>query len=391
MATTDGKPEIKQESKPEAKQESKEVEDNQAPPLKYKAWVLKVSIHCEGCKRKVERTLRKIEGVYEAYADLKQQKATVKANLHVNAETLIKKLVKKGRHAELWPEKAESKEKKQGKPKNKDKQGGQANGEGANNGNHGGDKQKETVKNEVKVQQEDGAKSSENGGGSSKNGEGCSNVSKANDQGGGGAACKNGVQVKEPKTEVKQNVTPVAGNQSSVAEKKGGGSGAGGDTEGNGNGNAGEKSGNGSGSKKNKRKGQKANTDEGGEQHSGDAVPASIESHFKVHGPHGPVPMPSPANHSPPRQHPVYEYPTYYHAPPVYLTSYNTAYPSSSYTASYYTSPPPYSYAYMHPGHTTERQTSDMDMYSSYPSYSSRPSDSFEMFSDENPNACSIM
>lgn len=36
MATTDGKPETKQESKPEAKQESKEVEDNQAPPLKYK-------------------------------------------------------------------------------------------------------------------------------------------------------------------------------------------------------------------------------------------------------------------------------------------------------------------------------------------------------------------
>ncbi|PPD90088.1 hypothetical protein GOBAR_DD12973 [Gossypium barbadense] len=358
MATTDGKPETKQESKPETKQESKEVEDNQAPPLKYKAWVLKVSIHCEGCKRKVERTLRKIEGVYEAYADLKQQKATVKANLHVNAETLIKKLVKKGRHAELWPEKAESKEKKQGKPKNKDKQGGQANAEEANNGDHGGDKQKETVKNEVKVQQEDGAKSSENGGGSSKNGEGCSNVSKANDQGGGGAACKNGVQVKEPKPEVKQNVISVAGNH---------------------------------GSKKNKKKGQKANADEGGEQHPGDAVPASIGSHFKVHGPHGSVPMPSPANHSPPRQHPMYEYPTYYHAPPVYLTSYNMAYPSSSYTASYYTSPPPYSYAYMHPGHTAERQTSDMDMYSSYPSYSSHQSDSFEMFSDENPNACSIM
>lgn len=94
MATTEGKAETKQESKPEAKPESsKEVEENQEPPLKYKvnhvfafflkkkklrfhqtlflhhsfpcfpqAWVLKVSIHCEGCKRKVEKTLRNIQG-----------------------------------------------------------------------------------------------------------------------------------------------------------------------------------------------------------------------------------------------------------------------------------------------------------------------------------------
>ncbi|XWS58160.1 hypothetical protein CRYUN_Cryun08bG0011100 [Craigia yunnanensis] len=379
MATTEGKPETKQESKPEAIPKYKEAEENQEPPpLKYKAWVLKVSIHCEGCKRKVEKTLRKIEGVYEAYADLKQQKATVKTNLHVNVETLIKKLVKKGRHAELWPEKAEQKEKKQGKSKNKDKQGGKANSEEANNNNHGADKEKETVKNKVSVHQDTTAKSCENGS-TIKNAEGC-NVSKAHE---GAAPCKNGGQVKEPKPEVKQTVTLVAGNQSPVAEKGGAG-----ENEGN----AGEKSGGGggSGSKKNKKKGKKgnanANFDEG--EHSGDAGPACIGSHFTGYGPQGPVPMPSTASHSAPRQHHMYEYPTYYHPAPVYVTSYNTAYPSSSYSASYYASPPPYSYTYMHSGHMSEHPPSDLDTNSSY---SSHPSNSFEMFSDENPNACSIM
>ncbi|KAL4354102.1 hypothetical protein GQ457_06G020950 [Hibiscus cannabinus] len=370
MATT--------EVKPEPKPEGKEVEENQEPPLKYKAWVLKVSIHCEGCRRKVEKTLRKIDGVYEAYADLKQQKATVKANLHVNAETLVKKLVKKGRHAELWPEKSEPKEKKQGKSKNKDKQVAQRE-EANNNSNHGGDTEKETVKNEASLPQDDGAESSENGG-SSKVAEGKQNVTR--DQGG---------QVKETKPEVKDNVTLADGNQSHVADQKvdGGDSGGAGVES---QGNAAEKSGSGNGSKKNKKKGQKANANasvvEG--EHHGDAVPATIGSHFKGHGPHGPVPMPSPANHSPPHQLPMYEYPTYYHSPPVYLTSYNTAYPSSSYSGSYYTSPPPYSYAYMHPGHMSDHPP-DTNTYSSYPSYSSQPSDSFEMFSDENPNACSIM
>ncbi|XVF41884.1 hypothetical protein PTKIN_Ptkin01aG0316200 [Pterospermum kingtungense] len=379
MATTEGKAETKQESKPEAKPEPKEVEEYQEPPLKYKAWVLKVSIHCEGCKRKVEKTLRNIQGVYEVSADLKQQKVAVKANLHVDVETLIKKLVKKGRHAELWPEKGEQKEKKKGKSKNKDKQGGQANSEEANNNNNnGGDKDKEKVKNEVSVHQET-AKSCENGG-SSKNGEGCS-AGKAHE---GGAPCKNGGQVKEPKPEVKQTVTVVAGNQSPVAEKKSGGeseSNAGGEKSGGGGG---------SGSKKNKKKGQKgnananANFEEG--EHSGDAALACIGSHFTAHGPHGPVPMPSPASHSPPRQHHMYEHPSYHHAPPVYVTSYNTAYPSNSYSASYYASPPPYSYAYMHPGHMSEHHHP-----SDFNRYSSQPSDSFEMFSDENPNACSIM
>ncbi|XP_020584825.1 heavy metal-associated isoprenylated plant protein 35-like [Phalaenopsis equestris] len=74
-----------------------------AEPLKYQTLALKVSIHCEGCKKKVKKVLQGIEGVYKTTIDSQQQKVTVTGN--VDADTLIKKLVKSGKHAELWPEK----------------------------------------------------------------------------------------------------------------------------------------------------------------------------------------------------------------------------------------------------------------------------------------------
>ncbi|XP_043711914.1 heavy metal-associated isoprenylated plant protein 36-like [Telopea speciosissima] len=80
--------------------------------LKYQTWVLKVSIHCEGCKRKVKKVLQGVEGVYTTMIDSPQQKVTVTGN--VNAETLFGKLLKTMKHVELWPEKAEKKNKKQG-------------------------------------------------------------------------------------------------------------------------------------------------------------------------------------------------------------------------------------------------------------------------------------
>lgn len=82
-------------------------------------WVLKVSIHCEGCKRKVKKVLQSIDGVYTTTIDSKQQKVTVTGN--VKAETLIKKLVKTGKHAEIWPGKAAGKEKKPGEAENGEK------------------------------------------------------------------------------------------------------------------------------------------------------------------------------------------------------------------------------------------------------------------------------
>ncbi|KAM7277427.1 hypothetical protein ACFE04_019293 [Oxalis oulophora] len=67
--------------------------------LKYQTWNLKVSIHCEGCKKKVKKLLHSIEGVYTITIDSQQHKVTVTGN--IDADTLIKKLLKSGKHAEL--------------------------------------------------------------------------------------------------------------------------------------------------------------------------------------------------------------------------------------------------------------------------------------------------
>ncbi|KAJ6723447.1 HEAVY METAL-ASSOCIATED ISOPRENYLATED PLANT PROTEIN 33-RELATED [Salix koriyanagi] len=43
--------------------------------LKYQTWVLKVSIHCEGCKKKVKKVLQSIDGVYKTDVDSHRHKA----------------------------------------------------------------------------------------------------------------------------------------------------------------------------------------------------------------------------------------------------------------------------------------------------------------------------
>ncbi|XP_075112866.1 heavy metal-associated isoprenylated plant protein 35 [Nicotiana tabacum] len=106
-------------SSPSAAPPSEEQQPPQLPPLHYTTWVLKVSIHCPGCKRKVKKVLQSIEGVYTIDVDPQQQRVTVTGN--VDAETLIRKLVKNGRSAELWPEpKPIVKEKKKKQNENSD-------------------------------------------------------------------------------------------------------------------------------------------------------------------------------------------------------------------------------------------------------------------------------
>ncbi|XP_075498902.1 uncharacterized protein LOC142537235 isoform X2 [Primulina tabacum] len=83
--------------------------------IKYKTWGLRVSIHCEGCKKKVKKVLQNIEGVYKIEIDCKQQRVLVTGN--VDSEALIKKLVKSGKHAEIWPGAPDKEGKKTGKSK----------------------------------------------------------------------------------------------------------------------------------------------------------------------------------------------------------------------------------------------------------------------------------
>ncbi|KAF3619751.1 putative MLO-like protein 3-like [Capsicum annuum] len=72
------------------------IKDGLIQPLhvstQHQTCVLKVNIHCDGCKQEVKKKLQKIEGVYIVKIDADQSKVTVTGN--VDPATLIKKLVK---------------------------------------------------------------------------------------------------------------------------------------------------------------------------------------------------------------------------------------------------------------------------------------------------------
>ncbi|ESQ49431.1 hypothetical protein EUTSA_v10020810mg [Eutrema salsugineum] len=68
--------------------------------MKIQTCVLKVNIHCDGCKQKVKKILQKIEGVFTTKIDAEQGKVTVSGS--VDPSVLIKKLAKSGKHAEIW-------------------------------------------------------------------------------------------------------------------------------------------------------------------------------------------------------------------------------------------------------------------------------------------------
>ncbi|KAF7104997.1 hypothetical protein CFC21_105846 [Triticum aestivum] len=62
--------------------------------------VLRVTIHCHGCKKKVRKVLKNIQGVQDVKVDAQQHKVTVTGT--VDAETLVKRLYKSGKHALPW-------------------------------------------------------------------------------------------------------------------------------------------------------------------------------------------------------------------------------------------------------------------------------------------------
>uniref|UniRef100_A0A5B6ZJN2 HMA domain-containing protein n=1 Tax=Davidia involucrata TaxID=16924 RepID=A0A5B6ZJN2_DAVIN len=80
--------------------------------LKIQTCVLKVNIHCDGCKQKVKKLLQRIEGVYQVNIDAEQQRVSVSGS--VDSATLIKKLIRAGKHAELWSQKSNQNQKQKG-------------------------------------------------------------------------------------------------------------------------------------------------------------------------------------------------------------------------------------------------------------------------------------
>ncbi|TKY50949.1 Copper transport protein ATX1 [Spatholobus suberectus] len=94
--------------------------------LKIQTCVLKVNIHCDGCKQKVKKLLQRIEGVYQVQIDAEQQKVTVSGS--VDSATLIKKLVRAGKYAELWSQKSNQNQKQNNSNAKDDKNKGQKQG-----------------------------------------------------------------------------------------------------------------------------------------------------------------------------------------------------------------------------------------------------------------------
>ncbi|KFK37530.1 hypothetical protein AALP_AA4G269000 [Arabis alpina] len=68
--------------------------------LNLKTLVLKVFIHCQGCQKKVLKILGEVEGVHSAVVDA-QHNNKVTVTGHVDAVTLIKRLARSGKYAEL--------------------------------------------------------------------------------------------------------------------------------------------------------------------------------------------------------------------------------------------------------------------------------------------------
>ncbi|XVF72589.1 hypothetical protein PTKIN_Ptkin12aG0133100 [Pterospermum kingtungense] len=258
---------------------NKSADQDAVGALKYTRLVFKVLIHCEGCKKKVRKVLQAIDGVYETTVDSQQHKVTVTGS--VDAETLIKKLTKSGKHVELWPEQkpAEKKEKKPGKPNNNEKQKDvqEASGDGH-------------VPKINKCAEKPELAAAKNGGGA------------------GGTKGPAG------------DVQPPAGDQKGRQSEEPGTAAA---ESGTGGGNGG---------KKNKKKGQQGNP--------GPNVDAPSDTISAVVLPDQAPPM-APTNLNPPNQ-PMYPYAPMYYGPPLFGLSYNTTYPSSS--SSYYAPTMHYAY-----------------------------------------------
>ncbi|KAM2046161.1 hypothetical protein PS2_010348 [Malus domestica] len=172
------------------------------------------------------------------------------------------------------------------------------------------------------------------------------------------------------------------GSDCEVEKSRGGGGGRGGASS--------------SGTKKNK-KWQKGNANAGDSDEDaqcGDAAPPRTGSPPY----HGNVPRldfapaPAPAYHMAPhlQMYEYYQYPRQnYDRLPIQAMNFNTAYPASSYGVSQYAAPLPHAHSYTYASHHSD---SYPQYYTSPPPYNSpQQSDSFGLFSDENPNGCSIM
>uniref|UniRef100_A0A0A0LZ09 HMA domain-containing protein n=1 Tax=Cucumis sativus TaxID=3659 RepID=A0A0A0LZ09_CUCSA len=358
-----------------AKVEAKEFEGT-LEPFKCKICVLRVSIHCEGCKRKVVKILHNINGVHSVEIDRKQQKVTITTN--IDEQSLIKRLIKAGMHAEPWPET---------KPISKIIKEKQIPveippGETSASVRDGG-KKKQTTETEPPAEELQVPPRNEEKSGTNENVRRC-------DDGHGDATETGGPveRVVESPPNISSETQP--GMPSGAVDIEASCSGDGEVMR----------------KKKKKKKAQAQRKEKNSGAVAGEMVsPQTVPTPTNIGSPTPPNQIPS-SNHSPPFNHPLHTT----LSQPAYIASYNTAYPTNTHDA-YYASPPSYSYAYVHSmaptlssslpimeqpyayAHSIEPR--NISPLSSLPPVveqsNSPPSSPFDFFSDENPSGCSIM
>lgn len=82
--------------------------------------MLRVSIHCEGCKKKVKKVLRHVDGVFRCDIDGRRNRVTVTASKNIDAGMLVARLRKSGKLAEPWPEEPKQEQEQPAESQNQD-------------------------------------------------------------------------------------------------------------------------------------------------------------------------------------------------------------------------------------------------------------------------------
>ncbi|XP_057423770.1 heavy metal-associated isoprenylated plant protein 7-like isoform X2 [Lotus japonicus] len=95
------KKEAEEPKKPEEEKEEKKEEETKAEPSPPPEIVLKVFMHCEGCARKVRRSLKGFPGVEDVITDCKSHKVVVKGDKADPVKVLERVQRKSHRHVEL--------------------------------------------------------------------------------------------------------------------------------------------------------------------------------------------------------------------------------------------------------------------------------------------------
>ncbi|RRT59083.1 hypothetical protein B296_00013009, partial [Ensete ventricosum] len=108
---------VKEQKEEDNKEEAAEAKEEEPPEI-----VLKVDMHCEGCARKVERSLRRYEGVEDVKTDCKSRTVVIKGKAADPAKICERIQKKTGKKVELMsplpkpPEEEEKKEEAEAPP-----------------------------------------------------------------------------------------------------------------------------------------------------------------------------------------------------------------------------------------------------------------------------------